>query len=120
MERRSFLKKAATGVAASAVAAPAIAQSQPTINWRMVASWPKSLDTLYGGAELICKRVGEATGGKFNIKLFAAGEVVGGLQVLDAVQAGTVECGHTAWPARRTSLASSYRPRPARWLARSR
>src|SRR6266853_2792466 len=96
MQRRQFLKRAAAGVAATTVAAPAIAQSQPTVNWRMAASWPKSLDTLYGGAELICKRVGEATGGKFNIKLFAAGEIVGGLQVLDAVQNGTVECGHTA------------------------
>src|SRR3954469_25161772 len=96
MKRRSFLKKAAAGATLGAVAAPAIAQSQPTINWRMAASWPKSLDTLYGGAELICKRVSEATGGKFNIKLFAAGEIVGGLQVLDAVQNGTVECGHTA------------------------
>src|SRR5256885_12625246 len=96
MQRRSFLKKAAAGMAATTVAAPAIAQSQSTVNWRMAASWPKSLDTLYGGAELICKRVGEATGGKFNIKLFAAGEIVGGLQVLDAVQAGTVERGHTA------------------------
>jgi len=96
MKRRSFLKTAAAGVAASTVAAPAIAQSQPTINWRMAASWPKSLDTLYGGAEYVSKRVAEATGGKFNIKVFAAGEIVGGLQVLDAVQAGTVECGHTA------------------------
>lgn len=96
MQRRSFLKKAAAGVAASAVAAPAIAQSQPTVSWRMAASWPKSLDTLYGGAELIGKRVAAATGGKFTIKTFAAGEIVGGLQVLDAVQNGTVECGHTA------------------------
>ena len=96
MERRSFLKKAAAGVAASTVAAPAIAQSQPTVSWRMAASWPKSLDTLYGGAELIGKRVAQATGGKFTIKVFAAGEIVGGLQVLDAVQNGTVECGHTA------------------------
>src|SRR3954466_192405 len=96
MKRRSFLKQAAAGVAVGAIAAPAIAQSQPTINWRMAASWPKSLDTLYGGAELIGKRVSEATGGKFNIKIFAAGEIVGGLQVLDAVQNGTVEGGHTA------------------------
>ncbi|HEX5477412.1 MAG TPA: TRAP transporter substrate-binding protein [Burkholderiales bacterium] len=96
MQRRSFLKKAAAGVAASAVAAPAIAQSQPTISWRMATSWPKSLDTLYGGAELVSKRVSEATGGKFTIKTFASGEIVGGLQVLDAVQNGTVECGHTA------------------------
>src|SRR5258708_3908859 len=62
----------------------------------MALSWPKSLDTLYGGMEFLAKRVAEATGGKFNIKLFAAGEIVGGLQVLDAVQNGTVECGHTA------------------------
>jgi TRAP-type mannitol/chloroaromatic compound transport system substrate-binding protein len=95
MKRRSFLKKAALGVAAGSVAAPAIAQSG-TVNWRMATSWPKSLDTLYGGAELIGKRVSEATGGKFNIKVFAAGEIVGGLQVMDAVQNGTVECGHTA------------------------
>jgi TRAP-type mannitol/chloroaromatic compound transport system substrate-binding protein len=98
MKRRSFLKKATAGLAVGSVAAPALAQTAglPNINWRMAASWPKSLDTLYGGAEHICNRVSEITGGKFNIKLFAAGEIVGGLQVMDAVQAGTVECGHTA------------------------
>jgi TRAP-type mannitol/chloroaromatic compound transport system substrate-binding protein len=96
MERRSFLRKAAAGVAASAVAAPAIAQSQPAIQWRMAASWPKSLDTLFGGAELIARRVAEITDGKFQIRTFAAGEIVPALQVLDAVQAGTVEMGHTA------------------------
>ncbi|TMH83421.1 MAG: twin-arginine translocation signal domain-containing protein [Betaproteobacteria bacterium] len=96
MERRSFLKKAAAGVAAGTVAAPAIAQSQPSIQWRLAASWPKSLDTLYGGAELVARRVGEITDGKFTIRAFAAGEIVPALQVLDAVQAGTVELGHTA------------------------
>lgn len=98
MKRRSFLKKAATSLAVGSVAAPAIAQTgaQPTVTWRMAASWPKSLDTLYGGVELIARRVGEITDGKFQIRTFAAGEIVPGLQVLDAVQAGTVECGHTA------------------------
>jgi len=96
MKRRSFLKKAAAGAALGVVAAPAIAQSQPAITWRMTTSWPKSLDTLFGGAELMCKRVGELTDGKFQIRTFAAGEIVPALQVLDAVQAGTVECGHTA------------------------
>jgi len=96
MTRRTFLKKAAAGVAAGTLAAPAIAQSQPAIQWRMATSWPKSLDTLYGGAELVAKRVGEITDGKFTIRAFAAGEIVPGLAVLDAVQAGTVECGHTA------------------------
>src|SRR6476660_7615562 len=96
MTRRTFLKRAAAGVAGGTLAAPAIAQSQPTITWRMPTSWSKSLDTLYGGVELICRRVGEITDGKFQIRGFAAGEIVPGLQVLDAVQAGTVECGHTA------------------------
>ncbi len=96
MKRRSFLKSAAAGVTAGAIAAPAIAQSQPAIQWRMAASWPKSLDTLFGSAELIARRVGEMTDGKFQIRTFAAGEIVPALQVLDAVQAGTVEMGHTA------------------------
>src|SRR3954462_4869005 len=98
MERRSFLKKATAGFAgaASTAAAPAIAQSQPTITWRLAASWPKSLDTLFGGADLVGGRVGELTDGKFQIRAFAAGEIVPALQVLDAVQAGTVELGHTA------------------------
>ena len=102
MQRRSFLKKAGLGLAAGAAAAPGIVNAQapaaglPTISWRMATSWPKSLDTLFGGAEHVAKRVSAATGGKFTIKVFAAGEIVGGLQVLDAVQNGTVECGHTA------------------------
>jgi TRAP-type mannitol/chloroaromatic compound transport system substrate-binding protein len=96
MQRRTFLKTAAVGAASGAVAAPAIAQSQPSIQWRLAASWPKSLDTLYGAAELVTRRVGELTDGKFQIRPFAAGEIVPPLQVLDAVQAGTVEVGHTA------------------------
>lgn len=96
MQRRSFLKKAAVGAAAGTVAAPAIVHAQPKLQWRLTASWPKSLDTLYGGAELVAKRVGEITDGKFQIRTFAAGEIVPALQVLDAVQAGTVELGHTA------------------------
>ena len=57
---------------------------------------PKSLDTIYGGGEYFAKRVAEITDNKFQIQLFAAGEIVPGLQALDAVQNGTVEMGHTA------------------------
>ena len=98
MQRRKFLSGAGAGVAATALAAPAMAQTAalPTITWRLASSFPKSLDTVFGGAELIAKRVSQATGGKFTIKVFAAGEIVPGLQVLDAVQNSTVECGHTA------------------------
>ncbi len=96
MSRRNFLKMAGAGVAASALAAPAIAQSTPAIKWRLTASWPKSLDTLFGACETFAKHVSEATDGKFQIQVFAAGEIVPGLAVLDAVQNGTVEIGHTA------------------------
>jgi TRAP-type mannitol/chloroaromatic compound transport system substrate-binding protein len=101
MKRREFLKKAGLGTAAGATLLAAQAKAQqtpglPSIQWRMAASWPKSLDTLFGGAEYMAKRVGEITDGKFQIRAFAAGEIVPALQVLDAVQAGTVELGHTA------------------------
>jgi TRAP-type mannitol/chloroaromatic compound transport system substrate-binding protein len=96
MERRKFLTAGGLGLAASAVAAPAIAQSMPEIKWRYAASWPKALDTLYGGCEYFAKRVAEITDNRFQIQPFAAGEIVPGLQVLDAVANGTVEMGNTA------------------------
>ena len=95
MKRRKFLQAAAAGVMASAVATPAIAQTSPTIRWRMASSWPKSLDTIYGSVEDLCKRVSQLTERKFEIQPFAGGEIVPALQVLDATQAGTVECSHT-------------------------
>jgi TRAP-type mannitol/chloroaromatic compound transport system substrate-binding protein len=95
MERRSFLKKAGAGLAAGAVAAPAIAQTAPTVTWRLASSFPKSLDTIYGAAEVISKRVAAATGGRFQIRVFAGGEIVPPLSVVDSVQNGTIECAHT-------------------------
>ena len=99
MKRRQFLKAAGVGAvgtaAASTLAAPAIAQSQPKINWRLTSSFPKSLDTIYGGAEVMAKIVSEATDGNFQIQVFAAGELVPGLQAADAVTNGTLEMCHT-------------------------
>jgi len=95
MQRRKFLKSAAVGLAATAVAAPAVAQSPGPVRWRMATSWPKSLDTMYGSADDMCKRIDQLTGGKFTVQCFAAGEIVPGLQVFDAVSNKTVECGHT-------------------------
>jgi TRAP-type mannitol/chloroaromatic compound transport system substrate-binding protein len=99
MDRRSFLTKAAVGGAASAgaavLAAPAIAQSMPKVNWRMTSSFPKSLDTIFGAGQTMVDYVSEVTDGNFKIQLFAAGEIVGGLQAADATAAGTVESCHT-------------------------
>ena len=95
MKRRDFLKVSAVGAAASAVASPAIAQSSPEIKWRMTSSFPKSLDTIYGGSMEFAKYVAEMTDNKFQIQVFAAGEIVPGLQALDATSNGTVEMCHT-------------------------
>jgi TRAP-type mannitol/chloroaromatic compound transport system substrate-binding protein len=95
MERRNFLKGAGIGLAASAVAAPAIAQSAPEIRWRLTSSFPRSLDTIFGTSELFVKTLSEMTDGKFHISVHAPNEIVGGLQAMDAVSNGTVEAAHT-------------------------
>src|SRR6202051_1411132 len=96
MKRRKFLQVAGVGLAASAIAKPAIPQSMPETKWRLTSSFPKSLDTIYGASEVFSKAVAEATDNKFQIQTFAAGEIVPGLQAADAVQSGTVEMAHTA------------------------
>ncbi|MBN9063413.1 MAG: ABC transporter substrate-binding protein [Rhizobiales bacterium 65-9] len=96
VSRRKLL--AASGAAAAAttaVAAPAIAQSMPEVKWRMTSSFPKQLDVIYGAALVLAKAVGEATDGRFQIQSFAAGEIAPGLQALDVVQSGSVECAQT-------------------------
>ncbi|MEY4531468.1 MAG: hypothetical protein RLZZ156_2189 [Deinococcota bacterium] len=97
MKRRDFLKAASLGaVAASTVYQPVYGQTAPQLRWRLASSFPKSLDTIFGAADVFAERVKELTEGRFQIRTSAAGEIVPGLQVLDAVQAGTVEVGHTA------------------------
>jgi TRAP-type mannitol/chloroaromatic compound transport system substrate-binding protein len=94
MQRRAFLKVATVGAAAGAIASPAIAQAQPELKWRLTSAFPKSLDTLFGVSEYFSKRVAEITDNRFQIQLFAAGEIVPGLQAGDAAGAGTVEMAH--------------------------
>ena len=96
MKRRQFLQAAGTGLAAAAVATPAIAQSAPELKWRLTTSYPQSLDTLYGAVEIFTKAVAEASDNKFQIQIFPPGAIVPALAVVDAVQNGTVEIGNSA------------------------
>lgn len=83
------------GAAAATVAAPAVAQSNPKVNWRLTSSYPKNLDVLFEPANTIARLVSEMSEGKFQIQVFAGGEIVPGLQAMDAVANGTVECTQT-------------------------
>lgn len=96
VRRGEFLGTAAIGLTAAAVAEPAIAQSMPPLRWRLTSSYPKSLDTIYGGSDVFAKAVAELTDNNFQIQIFAAGEIVPGLQALDATAAGSVEMCQTA------------------------
>ena len=98
LNRRTFFAKTGTVAAGAtaALAAPAIAQSAPELKWRMTSSFPKALDTIYGAAETFAKYVSDATDGKFQIQVFAANEIVPGLEAANAVGDGTVEMCHTA------------------------
>ena len=96
MERRSFLKNTGLAGILAAGSAPAFAQAAPEVKWRLASSFAKSLDTIYGGAETISKRVAASTNNKFQIQVFAAGEIVPAFGVVDAVQNATVQCCHTA------------------------
>lgn len=98
MQRRSFLKKAGlTAVAGSAaIGAPALAESLPKISWKMTSTFGPSLPALFSSSELFVKMVEEATNGNFSIRLYPAGEIVPGFEVMDAVENRTVEAGQTA------------------------
>src|SRR4051794_41888534 len=95
MKRREFLKVTGVGLAASTIAAPAIAQSMPEVKWRYATSWPKSLDTLYGGCEFFCKRGAEITHKRFQNQPFAAGGGGSRLPGLCAGGHGTPGRGNT-------------------------
>jgi TRAP-type mannitol/chloroaromatic compound transport system substrate-binding protein len=95
MDRRSLIKNAGLAGVLAAGAAPAIVSAQPAIRWRCASSFPRTLDTIYGGAEVFAKFVSDATGGRFQISVHPGGELMPPFGVVDGVQAGTVECAHT-------------------------
>lgn len=94
MDRRSILKNAGIAGVLAAGAAPAV-HAQAAVRWRLASSFPKSLDTIYGAAEVFAKKVKELSGGKFEISVHAGGELMPPLGVVDGVQQGSVEMCHT-------------------------
>jgi TRAP-type mannitol/chloroaromatic compound transport system substrate-binding protein len=106
MQRRKFLRGAAAGGAALTLAAcagspqagqaPSQEAALPTLSWDMPTSWPTSLDTIFGGAQVFAQRVDAMTSGKFKINPRAGGEVAKATEVLDVVSQGAFPIGHTA------------------------
>ena len=95
MDRRSLIKNAGIAGVLAAGIAPAV-HAQAAIRWRLASSFPKSLDTIFGGAETFAKQVKAMSGGKFEVTVHAAGELMPAFGVVDGVQNGTVEVAHTA------------------------
>jgi len=96
MDRRSVIKHAGLAGVLAAGTAPALVHAQANLRWRLTSGFPKALDTIYGAAETFSKKVKELSGGKFEISVHAAGELVPMPGLVDAVKNGTVEMGHTA------------------------
>ena len=95
MDRRSLIKNAGIAGVLAAGVAPAV-HAQAAVRWRLSSSFPKALDTIYGGAEVFAQQVKAMSGGKFEISVHAGGEITPPFGVVDAVQQGSVEMAHTA------------------------
>ena len=95
MDRRSIIRNAGIAGVLAAGIAPAV-HAQATVRWRLASSFPKSLDTIFGAAEVFAQQVKAMSGGKFEVSVHAAGELMPAFGVVDGVQQGTVEAAHTA------------------------
>ncbi len=95
MHRRSVLKNAGLAGVLAAGIAPAV-QAQGSVRWRLASSFPKSLDTIYGAAEVFAQKVRQLSSSRFEISVHAAGELMPAFGVVDSVQQGAIECAHTA------------------------
>ncbi len=114
MDRRRFVSAAALGSVATVAGcgpgpghgrrdtgegrsadAPAVV-TRPRVRWRLASSFPRSTEILYRTAEHLARRVGALTDGRFEILPSEGGALVPPLQVLDAVQSGSIPIGHTA------------------------
>ena len=96
MDRRSLIKNAGIAGILAAGAAPAVHAQGANVRWRLASSFPKSLPTIYGSAEMFAKTVKALSGGKFEVSVHAAGELMPAFGVVDGIQNGTVEMAQTA------------------------
>lgn len=103
MKRREFIGAIAGATAATAMtacgkneeaAAPASAQPMETVHWKMVTTWPKNFPGLGTGANRVAELINQMSGGRINVKVYGAGELVGAFEVFDAVSRGTAQLGH--------------------------
>src|SRR3954471_5635849 len=95
MDRRSLIKNAGiAGVLATGIA-PAV-HAQAAVRWRLASSFPKSLDTIFGSAVVFSNTVKALSGGKFEVSVHAAGELMPAFGVVDALQQGSLEMAQTA------------------------
>lgn len=95
MDRRSLIKRAGIAGVLAAGVAPAV-HAQPAVRWRMASSFPKSLDTIYGSGEKFAQTVKALSGGKFEVSVHAAGELMPAFGVVDAIENSTIEMAQTA------------------------
>ena len=96
MKRRQFIRGAgaATVAAGAMIAAPAVAA--PQFKWKMVTTWPKNFPGLGTGANRLAEMINAMSNGRIQVKVYGAGELVGALEIFDAVSRGTAEMGHGA------------------------
>jgi TRAP-type mannitol/chloroaromatic compound transport system substrate-binding protein len=108
MDRRGFLGSAGAGIAAGAAfPIPAIAQGVREL--KMVTTWPKNFPGLGTSAERVAQSIGALSGGRIQVKVFGAGQLVGAFESFDAVASGVADMYHGAeyyWESR--SPAFSY------------
>lgn len=95
MDRRSLIKNAGIAGVLAAGIAPAV-HAQAAVRWRLSSSFPKSLNTIFGSAEKLSETVKALSGGKFEVSVHAAGELMPAFGNVDAIQNGTIEMGQTA------------------------
>lgn len=95
MDRRSLIKRAGIAGVLAAGVAPAV-HAQPAVRWRMATSFPKALETLHGCAVKFSETVSALSGGKFEVSVHAAGELMPAFGIVDALADDSIEMGETA------------------------